>query len=63
MSMTVEITPVNSWEIKAIKEAILKSAENLHFDPVSLADELIKAFTKVNQHYLQDLAETVAKAD
>lgn len=54
---------IADWECRMIKQAILKNAENLHFDPISLADELINAFTKVNQHYLQDHAETVAKAD
>ena len=51
MSMTVEVIPVNNWECRAIQEAILKSAENLHLDPVSLAEQLITALDKVNKHY------------
>lgn len=51
------------FECDAIKKSILKSAENLHLDPSHLADELIKAFIKVNQHYHhQDHAENDVKA-
>lgn len=42
---------ITDWECRMIKQAILKSAENLHFDPISLADELITAFEKVNEYY------------
>lgn len=51
------------WECDAIKKTILKSAENLHLEPSHLAVELIQAFIKVNQHYLQDHAENVEIAD
>lgn len=52
--MTIEFIPLNparSRECKAIKEAILKSVEGLRLDPVSLAEQLMAAFDKVNEHY------------
>lgn len=49
--MTVEVIPVNSWEIRAIKEAVLKNAENLHLDPLSFAVQLMRAFDAIDQHY------------
>lgn len=51
MGMTVEITPVNSWEIRAIKEAVLKSAENLHLDPLPFAVQLMQVFDEIDRHY------------
>lgn len=42
------------WEKQAIKHAILRSAENLRQSSVCIANDLIEAFTKVNQHYRQD---------
>lgn len=51
MSMTVEVIPVNSWEIRAIKEAVLKSAENLPLDPLSFAVQLMRAFDEIDLHY------------
>lgn len=51
MSMTVDVIPVNSWEIRAIKEAVLKSAENLPLDPLSFAVQLMRAFDEIDQHY------------
>lgn len=38
-------------ECYAIKEVILKSAENLHLTPIFLAEELIRAFEVVDRHY------------
>lgn len=52
--MTIEVTPTNSannWESRAIKEAVLKSAENLHLDPVSFAVQLMRAFDEIDGHY------------
>lgn len=52
--MTIEVTPTNSansWEIRAIKEAVLKSAENLPLDPLSFAVQLMRAFDEIDQHY------------
>lgn len=51
--MTIEVTPPNSasWEIRAIKEAVLKSAENLPLDPLSFAVQLMRAFDEIDQHY------------
>lgn len=42
-------------ECYAIKEVILKSAENLHLTPSFLAEELIRAFEAVDKHYTNNV--------
>jgi hypothetical protein len=42
---------IADWECRMIKQAILKSAENLHLTPIFLAEELIRAFEVVDKHY------------
>lgn len=43
-------------ECYAVKEVILKGAENLHLTPSFLAEELIRAFEILDKHYANNIA-------